>query len=105
MSVFLQLGMSCYLPRYLEDGSWDESQAVCETNGSHLWTVNSHEEWNAIFAKTSRNLDLYFSGKEAESHGFFDPLVSTVFFIGLIRPNPRKLDELQVGTYSHKTQF
>ena len=100
MFVFLQLGLSCYSRRLLVVGSWNDSQAACKADGAHLWTINSHEEWNTIFVKTAHNLHLLLSGEESEFHGFFDPLLSTHFFIGLIRPNPRKLDELQVRAYS-----
>ena len=93
---FFQFGLSCYARRYLINGSWNNAQAVCESIGSHLWTINSHEEWNGIFVKTAKNLRLFFSFDESEFQGFFDPLISTHFFIGLIRPNPRKLAELQV---------
>ena len=99
MVFSLQFGMSCYLPHFLPVGSWDDSQVICNNHTSYLWTIGSHEEWNYIFAKTSSNLHRYYSGEDSRSDGIFDPLLSTHFFIGLIRPDPGKLDIKEVSAY------
>ena len=89
--------MSCYLPSFLHVASWNDAKAICNSNNSNLWTIGSHEEWNYIFAKTSTNLDRFYSRNNSDAEGVFDPLLSTHFFIGLIRPDPGKLDVKQVS--------
>ena len=91
--------MSCYLPRFLPDGSWNDSQVVCNNHGSYLWTIGSHEEWHYIFRKTTKNLYRYYRGNNSNSDGIFDPLLSTHFFIGLVRPNPGQIDVKQVSVH------
>ena len=97
--------MSCYLPRFLHVASWNDAQTFCNNNNSSLWTIGSHEEWNYIFAKTSTNLNRYYSRDDSDSDGIFDPLLSTHFFIGLIQPDPEQLDARQVSAYIIHRKF
>ena len=76
--------MSCYVPVYLPIGSWTDAQAACEERSSHLWTINSHEEWDNVFTKKLTHVPDDFVGQPRTILGaIFDPLVAPHFFIGL----------------------
>ena len=76
--------MSCYVPAYLPNGSWSDAQAACEERNSHLWTINSHEEWDNVFTKKWNNVpdDLVRPSRTIVG-AIFDPLLAPHFFIGL----------------------
>ena len=78
----MQFGSSCYLTVNLYKGSWNDSQAVCAKIGSHLWTINSHEEWKSVFTKTLQNLASEVGNAVS---GIFDPALSPHTFIGLVQ--------------------
>ena len=42
--------------------SWDEAHAHCQQDNAHLWSINSHEEWEILFNyfKDYAQHDLYF---------------------------------------------
>ena len=67
--------MSCYASGHatsmLYNRSWLDAQRICDEKGSHLWTINSHEEWHNVYDRT-------FGRSELDS--FRGPH----FFIGLI---------------------
>ena len=67
--------------------SWKAAQDVCGEADDHLWTINSHEEFENVFTKEWSNLlDDFLESSSKIAGGIFDPLVSQHFFIGLIQP-------------------
>ena len=75
--------MSCYASGYLRNGSWLDAQRICDNKGSHLWTINSHEEWYDVYTKQWENMPNSIEGQSQTPVGaIFYPY----FFIGLIYP-------------------
>ena len=61
-----------------------DAQNSCEKNGTHLWTVNSHEEWYNVYTKQWLNVPKHATGRSRTlSDALFDPLIALHFFIGL----------------------
>ena len=56
--------------------SWDTAERECQKDGGHLWSVNSHKEWDVIF-----NYGIYMWKTTVDKH--FDPMDGTHFFIGM----------------------
>ena len=65
--------------------SWNDAEDVCISNGGHLWSINSHEEWFQIFEKkipipTQEKKD---TGPASFTGGHFNLLHYDNTFIGL----------------------
>ena len=72
---------SCYWQVPLGYYSWDTAEEQCQNDGGHLWTVNSYNEWDAIF-----NHAAYRKASTAwqrENSNYFDPMDGTHFFLGM----------------------
>ena len=96
--IYLQFGLSCYSSRYLEVGSWSDAEHECNDSGSHLWSINSHEEFYHILRKTLKSVKSLLLWNEFIdiSGNKFDPRLSPHFFIGLVHLNPGKSSTLKV---------
>ena len=94
--------MSCYSPAHLLSGSWIDAQSACEKNGTHLWTINSHEEWYNVYTKQWINVPRHATGRSRTlSDAIFDPLIALHFFIGLIRSTGSDVIKVTVTIKRH----
>ena len=94
--IFSQYGMSCFSPAHLPFGSWSDAQKECDKNGSHLWTINSHEEWYNVYTKRLLHVPDRITGQARLFSGaIFDPLVAQHFFIGLVHSTQPGVIEVQ----------
>ena len=66
----------------MKRGSWQEAEALCNRDGAHLWSINSHTEWNMIY--NSVGLPIEEAGLDAMSNGTVLILTSPLVFIGLL---------------------
>ena len=73
--------MSCYASGYMSNGSWADAQRICDKKGSHLWTINSHEEWYNVYTKQWETMS---NSIEGQSSTPFGAMLHSHFFIGLI---------------------
>ena len=79
--MFLQWYGNCYWQVLPGRYSWDTAEQECQKGGGHLWSVNSHKEWDAIF-----NYGAYMMRFAVVIQGhsdYFDPMDGTHFFLGM----------------------
>ena len=88
-----QFGMSCYASGYMPRGSWTDAQKICEKKGSHLWTINSHEEWYNMYTK---QWDKMPNSIKEQSRTPIGQTLHPFFFIGLIDPTQDGNKEVNV---------
>ena len=92
--LFTQYKDSCYFAEYLHTASWHEAESLCNNkHGGHLWAVNSHEEWDAVFTKDIK-YHPYYAHDGSRNHLHFDPVTSTHFYVGKYA-NSRKVRTLK----------
>ena len=88
----------------MELGSWSDAQMTCDGDGdddgdgSHLWSINSHEEFYQIYTKKIESLKTAFLRKSIidNTGSIFDPRFSPHFFIGLVQSNRRRSQTIKV---------
>ena len=81
-------------------GSWTDAQNECEKNGTHLWTINSHEEWYNVYTKRWIHVPARVTGQARPFSGaIFDPLIAQHFFIGLVLSTSWSVKKVQ--SYIH----
>ena len=107
---FIKLGTSCYSSEHLSSGSWQDAEVVCNGSGSHLWSINSHEEFYHIFTKTEPSLkDYLLDDKDIHESSkievIFDPRLSPHFFIGLYHTDPWKSHTIKVGSTTIQNMY
>ena len=72
---------SCYWQVPPGRYSWDTAEDECQKGQGHLWTVNSHKEWDALFT-----YGIYMKGYKVSKPGYsqhFDPMDGIHFFLGM----------------------
>ena len=68
--------------RSLEEGSWNDAEDDCRKGSSHLWSINSYDEWWNVY----NSLGTLAAGKHQHDviHSTFQEIPSTILlFIGL----------------------
>ena len=61
-----------------------DAEEECVNHGAHLWSINSHREWNDIFLILGSVKRMIFDDNSRfKRHSF----VSFFFFIGMVRIN------------------
>ena len=68
---------------YLNKASWLDAEHYCTTRGSHLWSINSFDEWYNIFQAVQHTS--MFEIEKSSTTNFI--MVSTLLFIGLTQNN------------------
>ena len=66
---------------YLESSSWLDAEKYCANDGSHLWGINSFDEWYNVYQSVQH-------AKMFEKSGDYNSnfiMVSTILFIGLTK--------------------
>ena len=66
--------------RYLRNGSWHDAERDCRQRNSHLWSINTHEEWWNVYL--SLGMPFYGMKSKALNVNTTEILLSTLFFIG-----------------------
>ena len=74
---------STYLITRMANYSWTDAELFCSNIGGHLWSINSHEEWEQLY--DHRATTIYDDYRSDLNHERFDPMYYEQSFIGLIR--------------------
>ena len=77
MQCLSQFRYSCYTLHRLEAASWTDASHSCGLYGSHLWTINTHAEWNYVYEYLQIMSKQTYGGNNAAKF-----ITSTFTFIG-----------------------
>ena len=66
---------------YLESSSWLDAEHYCVSGGSHLWSINSFDEWYNVY-QSVQHTTMY---EEADASATNLIMISTLLFIGLTK--------------------
>ena len=78
-----QFQNSFYTVNYLTNASWSDAEQFCASSGSHLWSINSFDEWHNVYQSVQQS-SLFEESKDTTTNLI---MISTLLFIGLTRNN------------------
>ena len=76
-----QFQNSLYTVNYLEDSNWFDAEKYCANAGSHLWSINSFDEWYNVYQSVQHTS--MFEGAGTSNTNLI--MISTILFIGLTK--------------------
>ena len=78
--VSFQFQNSLYTVNYLKNSSWLDAEHHCANGGSHLWSINSFDEWYNVY-QSVQHTSMF---EEADTSTNLI-MISTLLFIGLTK--------------------
>ena len=78
-----QLQNSIYTVNYLTNASWSDAEHYCAKRGSHLWSINSFDEWYNVYQSVQQS-SLFEELTDSTTNLI---MISTLVFIGLTQNN------------------
>ena len=76
-----QFQNSFYTVNYLNYSSWLDAEHYCANYGSHLWSINSFDEWYNVY-QSVQHTSMF---EETGASGTNLIMISTLLFIGLTK--------------------
>ena len=68
--------------RYIGNGSWDDAEAECTKWKSHLWSINSYDEWWNIYNSFGTTAS-YVDSADAIHNDYVHVYTTVILYIGL----------------------
>ena len=74
---------SLYTVSYLNYASWSDAEQDCDKKRSHLWSINSFDEWYDVYQAVQQS-SMIVDEKDSSTNLI---MISTLLFIGLTQNN------------------